>query len=225
MAETIRVPIAKGGRNVFIDVSSEELNEAFDSNPGFLSLLIAEGLKTVLNSRMSKLAAPSKLEGSAAEDNKTAALAQAAKNLADAKSGALKKKAAAGKDSGLDRATQTEALRLAKDAVKDQIRKAGMKISHVSPKQITEAAKKFVETQPEFIEKAKENLAARAEIKVDVSISDLISVDPTLVAKAEKEAAERKDERQLSAKQAGKTIKHGSVKVPPRRGDAPHTSH
>jgi len=225
MGELIRVPITKAGRNVFFDVDTDDLNEMFEKNPAMMGQLVAEGLKTVLNSRMSKLAAPSKLEGAALEDNKAAALAKAQENLDDLVAGKLAKKASA-KTTGVDRVVMTEALRLAKNIVKDQLRKAKVVLAHVPAKSITDAAKIMVERTPQLIEDAKANLEERSKVEVAINVAELVHVDPKLVKKAEEEKAERKAARQLSKTQAGKTEKRAG-KVPPRRpgSEVSHSAH
>jgi len=224
MGDLIRVPITKAGRNVFFDVDTDDLNTMFESNPDMMRQLIAEGLKTILNSRMSKLGAPSKLEGKALEDNKDAALAKAQENLDDLVAGKLAKKSA-GKSAGVDRKVMNEAVRLAKNVVKDQLRKAKVTLATVPTKDITEAAKKLVEASPKFIEDAVTNLAEREKVEPVLDILSFVKADPKLVAKAEAEKAERKAARQLSVKQAGKTEKR-SGKVPPRRPDTvSHSAH
>lgn len=220
MGDLIRIPIAKGGKDAFIDVDTDDLNAAFDVNGGLMMELIAEGLKVKLNSRMSKELAPSKLEGAQLEAAKASALKVAAKNYDDLKAGKLSKKTGASKAEGVDRAVMTEAIRLAKAVVKNEIRKAGQKPSLVAPKEITEFAKQFVETDPSYIEQAKENIAA-LKAKADAAVVETplnIKLDPKLVAKAEEAKAARKS--QLSAKQAGLVAKKGSAKVPPRRPEA-----
>lgn len=217
MGRIISVPITKAGKGVTMDIDTDDLNGMFESNDQMMEYLIAEGLKTVLNSRSSKLAAPSKLEGKALEDNKEAALAQATKNLEDLAAGKLSKKSSA-KTAGVDRAVMTEAVRLAKNVVKDQCRAAKIPLSTVPAKDITDLAKKMVEQDAQFITEAKANIEARGKVEVALNIAELIHQDPKLVAKAEKEKADRKAERQLSAKQAGKPEKRAG-KAPPRRPD------
>jgi hypothetical protein len=151
---------------------------------------------------MSKLAAPSKLEGAEAEANKAAALAKAEENLSDLKAGKLVKRSASASKTGVPREVMTEAIRLAKDVVKNEIRKAGLKISHVAPKEITENAKALVAADPSYVEMATEELAKRAAKPSVIDIKSIIKEDPKLKAKAIAAAAERKS--QLSAKQAGK---------------------
>lgn len=225
MAESFQIPIAKGGKGAFIEVDPEDINNV---DPAIFSMIVQEGLKALLNTRMGKqILAPTKLEGAEAEANKARALAQAEKNLTDLKAGKLVKREAA-KTTGVDRATMTEAVRLAKEVVRNRIRAANMRPSMVPAKTQTEAAKRLVEADPSYLAKARENLAKVAETaKEDVlDLSDILREDPALVKKAEEEKAERAKNKPLSATQARKVAKHGTVKVPPARPqNAPHTSH
>lgn len=214
----LNIPIAKAGKGVTIEVDTQVFNELMESNPEAATRIVEEGLKVLLNARMSKLAAPSKLEGEAYEANKEAALEKAQENLAALREGKLVKKAAGAKAAGVDRAVMTEAVRLAKDVVKNEIRKAGMKISHVPAKDITAAAKVQVDSNPQFIIDAKAALAERAKISSVVDIKSIISESPKLIAEAEAKKAERK--AQLSAKQAGKPEKRPAPKVVPRKPTA-----
>jgi len=213
----LNIPIAKAGKGVTFAVDTDVFNALMEDNPEAAMRIVEEGFKAILNSRMSKLAAPSKLEGAEAEANKAAALAKAEENLNDLKAGKLTKKTSAAKAAGVNRAELTEAIRLAKNVVKNEIRKAGQKVSLVAAKVITDAAKALVESNPSFIEEAKANLAEAAKVEPKMDIMSLIKLDPKLVAKAEADKAERK--AQLSAKQASKPAKHKG-KVPPRRPEA-----
>lgn len=223
MSEPFQIPIAKGGKGAVIEVSEEEINNL---DASIFSMIIKEGLKALLNTRMGKqILAPTKLEGAEAEANKKLALAQASKNLTDLKAGKLVKREAA-KSSTADRATMTEAVRLAKAVIRDRIRAANMRPSMVPAKTQTEAAKRLVEADPSFILKAKENLAAVADVAKEdavLDLSDILREDPALVAKANKEKEERQKSKTLSKTQAGQTAKHGTVKVPPARPQ--HQSH
>lgn len=208
MGKVLQIPISKAGRGETLSVDTDELK---DLDEDMYIMLLEEGLKTVLNSKMSKqILAPSKLEGEALEKNKEAALAQASKNLADLKAGTVKKRASA-KASAVPRAVLAEAKRLAKEVVKNGIRANGMKISHVEPKDITAMANELVASDPSYIEQATINVAERAEVKPTVDIKTFIKESPRLIKKAA-DAKETK-KSQLSATQAGKPI----VKVPPRK--------
>lgn len=223
MTESFQIPIAKGGKGAFIEVDPEDINSL---DPAVFSMVIKEGLKALLNTRMGKqILAPTKLEGAEAEANTARALEQASKNLADLKAGKLVKREAA-KASTADRATMTEAVRLAKEVVRNRIRAANMRPSMVPAKTQTEAAKRLVEADPSYIAKAKENLAKVAETAAadaPLDLSDILREDPKLVAKADAEKAERAKNKPLSKTQAGKTKAHaGTIKVPPARPEARH---
>jgi len=195
----INVPIAKAGKdaNLTVDVSllSEEM----------YALCLAEGLKSILNSRMSKVGPVTKLEkeGKLEElkTNQELALKIAQDNLTKLMAGDIKAKSKAAK-SDLPRDVQTEARRIARDIVKNQIRASGGKPSHYSAKDITAAADEFIKRDPSIVEDAKAALAKRAGNKPEVNISDLIKESPSLVAKAKAKADANKASG-LSAKQAG----------------------
>ena len=210
MGGQILIPITKAGKGVTFAVDSDIVN---DLAPEVFAMVVAEGLKNLLNSRMSKLEAPSKLEGAALEDAKAVALDKAAENLELLLAGKLVKKSAS-KTSTVPKAVMTEAMRLAKEVVKNEIRKAGMKISAVPAKDITAAAKLQVEGNPQYLIDATENIAEREKISSVVDIKTIISESPKLVAEAEARKAERKSK--VSAKQAGIPAKR-APKVLPRR--------
>jgi len=98
----------------------------------------------------------------------------------------------------------TEARRLAKNIVKDQMKRAGYKISHVEAKVITAAANELLSVDPTLIETAKANIETRKATPVLIDIKSLIKESPVLVAAAEAKKAKDKANRPLSAKQAGK---------------------
>lgn len=198
----LRIPITKAGnRPIEIDTDA-------DLNDEMYLLALEEGLKVLMNKRMSKVPAQKGLEGKALSDAQDSAYAIAEENYASLKAGKLRKGRAGPttadgkKVSGV---IMTEARRLAKEVVKNEIRAAGMKISHVEASEITKAANALLDQDPSLIEQAKANLEARAQTPVALDITTLIKESPKLVEKAEKAKKERKG--QLSAKQAGKTAK------------------
>lgn len=103
-------------------------------------------------------------------------------------------------------AVMTEAMRLARNLVKDAMKAAKIKISHVKASEITAAAKALIEQDQSIIATAEANLAAREATPVKINIAGLIKTDPELVKKDEAKKAKAKAEKgeQLSAKQAGK---------------------
>lgn len=201
----ISVPIAKAGKDVTLDVDTGQLSDEM------YALVMAEGLKAILNSRMSKVGPVTKLEkeGKLEElaTNRDLALKIAQDNLTKLLAGEVKAKAAKSK-SDLPREVLTEARRIARDIVKNQIRASGGKPSHYPASEITKAADAFIASDPSIIEDAKAALAKRAENKPSVDISTIIKESPALIAKLAEKSAKNKAPG-LSAKQAGM--------VPPRK--------
>ena len=193
------IPITKAGKNANLTVDVSLLSEEM------YALCLAEGLKSILNSRMSKVGPVTKYEkeGNTEELAKANATAMkiAEENLNNLMTGEIKAKAKKSA-SGLDRSVLTEARRIARDIVKNQIRAAGGKPSHYPASEITKAADAFIASDPSIVEDAKAALAKRSENKPSVDISTLIKESPTLVAKA-KAKSEANKAPGLSAKQAG----------------------
>ena len=193
---TLNVPITKAGSSLSIDTDALP-EESFRA-------VVEAGLKALLNLGMSKILTKG-LEGDKLSEAQAAALAKATENLDNLKAGKVKRGRATAKDANGNKVSgpvMTEARRLAKEVVKNEIRAAGMKISHIEASVITKAANELIAADPSFITKATENLEARSQVKTTINISTLVHESPKLVAKAEKAKAERKT--QLSAKQAGK---------------------
>lgn len=202
----INVPITKAGAKLAVE--TDDLPE------DMYAMALAEGLKVLLNSRMSKITTKG-LEGDDLAKAKTDALARGQENLDKLVAGKFVKRGAATDSTGgkVPGVVMTEALRLAKAKVKDAIRAAGMRVSHVEASEITKAAKEFIAADPSYIDTAKANIEARTAKPVAVDISKLIHESPKLVAKSEKAKAERKTT--LSATQAGKT------KIVPKKANTP----
>lgn len=192
----LNIPVTKAGSK--IEVDTDKLPEdAFRA-------VVEAGLKTLLNMSMSKILTKG-LEGDDLAKAQSAALEKAQANLNDLLAGKVKRGRTAAKDASGNKVTgpvMTEARRLAKEVVKNEIRAAGMKISHIEASAITKAANELISADPSFIAQAQANLEARSTVKSAVDIKSLVHESPKLVAKAEKAKAEKKD--QLSAKQAGK---------------------
>jgi hypothetical protein len=158
------------------------------------------GLKAMAERGMSKLtkeAYPDEAE------RKAAIKAKAESNIEDIYSGKAKiaGQKTAKKASG---AVMTEAMRLARNLVKDAMKANKIKISTVKASEITATAKKVIENDPSIIATAEANLKAREERPLQIDIKSLIHADPELVAKDEAKKAKAKEGKPLSAKQAGK---------------------
>lgn len=188
----LNVPITKAKDTVQIDT------DALPTEVYAEAMLL--GLKELANRGMSKITKASTKDE---DELKSLAAVQAQKNVAAIMEGTIRFSGKKAK-SGESREVMTEALRLAKNLVKDGIKAAGMKISHVKASEITVAAKELLASDETLVEQAKANLAERAAKPIKIDIKALIKEDPKLVAKAQKAAAEKKATKPLSATQAGK---------------------
>lgn len=194
-----------------IKVKGETVDVDFDALPiEVYKEMLRLGAETYINKvGMSKVGAGlTKLEGNDLDKAQKAVVAQAQKNVDDMMKGDIK--LPGGKsDKKVPAAVNTEAMRLARNIVKDLIKKDGKKISHYPASEITAGAKVVLANDPSIYEQAEANLKARAETPTPkgIDIGKLLKVDPELVAKAEEAKAKKrkspKGEGQLSAKQAG----------------------
>lgn len=193
---TLKIPVTKAGRT--LDVDTDALPEES------YRIALEEGLKVLLNKGMSKITTKG-LEGSDLDKAKEAAFAKGTENLEACMAGKIKRGRTTAKDASgakVPGVVMTEARRLAKEVVKNELRAAGIKISHVEASEITKAANELLAVEPSFIEQAKTNIEARSAKVTSINIASLVHTSPKLVAKAEAAKAEKKS--QLSAKQAGK---------------------
>lgn len=197
----MQVPVTKGKGVVEIDTDS--LPEAVYAEA------LLQGLKTLLNRGQSKITVA---ELGDAETVKREAMIAAEKQKGKILAGDIKfsGKSKASKVSG---AVNTEAMRIARNRVKDAIKAAGMKISHVKASEITAAAKELVAADQTIVAEAEANLAKRAETPMPIDIKALVKEDPKLVAKAEAKKAEAAKDKPLSKTQAG-LVKGRKAKAP-----------
>ena len=188
----LQIPITKA-KGQFVSIDTDAIPQ------DVFTEAVLQGLKVLANrgtSKVTKAAYPN------AEELTAAAIAKANEQVELIMSSKIKftgqKKAA-----GVSGAVRTEAMRLARNLVKDEMKRAGIKISHVEASEITGAAKELLEAMPDLIETAKANLEARSKVAVGekINVKALIKESPTLVAKAE---ARKAKSGTISAKQAGK---------------------
>lgn len=160
---------------------------------------LMQGIKVLAERAMSKItkaAYPDEAE------RKAAIHAKALVNIEDMYAG--KTKITGQKAVKVSGVVKTEAMRLARNLVKDAIKRANKKISHYKASEITTAAKALLEQSPEILATAEANLKAREAAPAKINVMSLIKEDPALVAKAEADNAKKKANKPLSAKQAGK---------------------
>jgi hypothetical protein len=177
---------------------------------------LMQGLKAIAERAMSKItkeAYPDEAE------RKAAIHAKAEANIADMYAGKIKitGQARAKKASG---AVMTEAMRLARNLVKDAMKANKIKISHVKASEITAAAKTLLDSDPSILATAEANLKAREATPVKIDVKSLIKVDASLVAKDEAKKAKAKAEKPLSKAQASKVAPRAKGSKP-----AQHAGH
>lgn len=190
MAE-LNISITKAKTTIAVDVDKlpdEVLREVY-----------IQGLKVLLNRGASKITAAAIPD---AEELKAKALEVANEQLELVMSGKIK--FTGGKAKKASGKVMTEARRIAKALVKDELKRQGHKISHFEASDITKAANALLETDQgkDILAQAEANLAEQDKTPVGIDLGSLIKASPKLVEKAEKAAAAKKT--QLSAKQAGK---------------------
>lgn len=195
-AQIVNVPITKGKTTLAV---------AIDDIPADVwAEVILQGLKVLLNRGTSKVTKetytkPAELLAKAVEVANTQLEMVMTSKI---------KFTGGKKKSGATGAVMTEARRLAKALVKDELKRAGIKISHVEASEITKAANLYLESEAgaALVEKAKANLAEREAVSIGdiINVKSVVAISPELVAKAE---AKKAKGGTLSAKQAG-MVKH-----------------
>lgn len=209
----LKIPVTKAG-NRTIEFNTDELDESVYHQ--VMEVIVYEGMKVLLNKGMSKITTKG-LEGDELVDAQDAAFKKGEENFLKVLAGEVSKgRASPASGKKVPGVVMTEARRLAKEVVKDEIRAAGMKVSHVEPSVITKTANEMIANDPSFIEMAQANIEARtakvthatdanarkAEALAKLEALGGITESPKLIAAANKAKAEKKT--QLSAKQAGK---------------------
>lgn len=199
----VQVPVTKS--KAFVEIDTDKLpQEVYEA-------ALLEGLKALANKGMSKITLKG-LEGEELSKAHAAAQAKAEENAAAMLDGSIKLPGRKAK-SKLPGETMTEARRLAKNLLKDEMKKAGIKVSHVPAKEITQAVKDLLASDmgKSILDQAQKNIDARKAAPDGAGTISLASLLPdfdSLKQKgAESDAKAKERGKQLSAKQAGMTAK------------------
>lgn len=200
----LQIPISKGTK-LFMEIDTDEIaSEEFPAD--VYTEILFQGLKQVLNRGQSKEASSKQMPEAKQAENNARLLTKAEETLEAMRKGEIRITGGKSK-SKVTGAVKTEAMRLARLAVKDAIKSEGkVKISHVPAREITALAKELIESEDgaEYIALAEETIKAREENESKVkSKIDLgkIKADPKLVA--ESEAKKAKSKATTAAKKAG----------------------
>lgn len=199
VSNTLTIPVVKSKGTVQVDTGTIPVE--------YYKEALAQGLKVIVNGGASKI---NKETYTDPKELMAAAQALAEERVAQMMAGTLKlgrKAAASGKTPHV---VMTEARRLARDLVKTAMKNAGLRLSHYKSSEITEAANAMIAQDASLIKMAEANIEARGKLHVPFDPSK-IHADPGLVAKAEKEKAEKASRKvPLSALQAGKPAPRAS---------------
>lgn len=192
------IPVVKGKSTVEIDADAMPVEVYAEA--------LRLGLKELVNRKMSKITV-AKLEGEKLAEAQAAAMKQAEENVTAIMKGDIRYSGskATTKVSG---AVNTEAMRIARNIIKDAIKANKGKISHYKASEISAAAKELLkgEQGAAILKTAAENLDKAKAPGIDLSaLVGGMKEDPELVAKAELAKAKKKET--LSAAQAGKVSK------------------
>lgn len=192
----MKVPVTKG--KGFVEIDTDAIP------PNVWAEVVAQGLKTLVNRGMTKITVAG-LKDDQLDAAKAAAMEKGQANVSDMLAGKVRVMGAKaeGKVSGV---IMTEARRLARNIIKDGLKRAGEKVSHYDASEITKAANALIASSPELIDQAKASIAERDTVKIAIDLKAIPVSDKkikAIAAKAEKEKADKP----LSAAKAGKTAK------------------
>jgi hypothetical protein len=186
-ATILKVPVVKG--KSYLEVSPNDLPEHVYRE------VILQGLKVLLNRGQTKITKGAYPD---AEDLKAAAMEAAETTLQNMYDGKIRVTGGAKSDK-IPREVMTEARRIARNLVKEELKKAGVKVSYVESSEITKAANALLATDPTIIAEAQEEVEKRAKKKVKIDIGTI-----PLSEKRMKAAEAKRADKTVSAAKAGK---------------------
>jgi hypothetical protein len=164
------------------------------------------GARQLMNSGMSKIT--KKECGDDLEVMKAKAMAKARDNLEAMYNGTIKlPNSAKTKKIKVPAEVLTEARRMAKAMVKDELKRNGIKLKYVAAKDITYAANQYLESEAgrELIPQAQEAIDARKSKKARPSVAN-IHLDQKLVQADKDKAAQAKEQATEAESQAGRVM-------------------
>ena len=172
--------------------------------------IFQKGLDAVLGRGRTKLGKPEDFR--TVEEFETAAVEIAQKQVDDLYEGRTRMVGGAKAAKERKGARHTEALRLAKEDTRSQIRAAGLKISRYSAKQITEAATAMFNADPDkYLAAADSNLARAAQaasIPAKVDIKSILGAESPAKVRAAEAKTKPKAEPKAPIPQKGSKPAH-----------------
>ncbi len=181
----VKVPVVKASTKEepsWVEVCVEDIPQ------DVFNAVVMLGLKHFVNGGMTKIT------GTKDGASMKAAFEIATKNVDNIYTGKVRMPSGVSR-SKVSGAVKTEAMRLARLLIKDALKASGKKVSHIPAKEITAAAKLYLEGEAgaEIITVAENNIKEREEKEQSqkgalAGILSTINIDPKLVAAAEAKA-------------------------------------
>ena len=190
--EVLKIQVVKG--KSFVEVEMDNLPDHVYREA------LVQGLKVLVNRGQTQITKASYPE---AEDLKAKAMEVAEQTLENMYAGKVRIMGGAKSDK-VPREIMTEARRIARNLVKEELKRSGVKVSYVESSEITKAANALLAADPDIIEQAKEEVEKRAKKKVAIDIGTI-----PISQKKVKAAEARKADKTLSAAKAGKVAARG----------------
>lgn len=185
--ESFKVPVVKA--KTFLEIKSGKLPDHVYREA------LQLGLKQLLNRGQTKI---TKEAFSDPEKLRAEAMKVAQATLVNMYEGKIR--VVGGKASGkVPGVVMTEARRIARALVREELKRSGVRVSLVEASDITKAANALIAADPEIIKQAEEEIERRGKTKVKIDIGSIPVSAKKLAASEAKKA-----EKVLSAAKAGK---------------------
>jgi hypothetical protein len=145
------------------------------------------GFKQILNRGQTKVTKEAYPEPEAL---KAKAMEIAEATLENMYAGKIRVAGGSAKSYKIPREVMTEARRIARNLVKEELKRSGVKVSYIESSEITKAANALLASDPDIVKQAEEEVEKRARTKVKIDISS-IPVSEKKVKAAEAKKADK----------------------------------
>lgn len=190
--EVLKIPVVKG--KSYVEVQMDSLPDHVYREA------LVQGLKVLVNRGQTTITKASYPEPEALKAKAMEVAEQTLQNMYDGKVRIM----GGAKSDKVPREIMTEARRIARNLVKEELKRSGVKVSYVESSEITKAANALLAADPDIIEQAKDEVEKRAKKKVAIDIGSI-----PISQKKVKAAEQRKADKTLSAAKAGKVATRG----------------
>jgi hypothetical protein len=179
----LRIPVVKG--KTYLEVLPDDMPIHV-----YTEALVL-GFKQILNRGQTKVTKEAYPEPEAL---KAKAMEIAEATLENMYAGKIRVAGGTSKSDKVPREIMTEARRIARNLVKEELKRSGVKVSYIESSEITKAANALLASDPDILAQAEEEVEKRAKTKVKIDISSI-----PVSEKKVKAAEARKADKTLSA--------------------------